>query len=231
MIKKHIVKAYSNELITLNKKVINMSKSSLNNLKKSIKYMIEKNTKNAKKLIQEDILIDQMEKEIENFSVKLLALRKPVAQDLRKVIACLKISSDIERLGDYASNICKYTISMSKTKQIPCVKIILTILKTIEKMFKKTMKAFIRSDSTSAINTWYQDEKIDEMYIKLLNNLLKCMIKDTKKIGTCTSLLFVTKQLERSGDHVANICEMIFYIEYGKPFMCNRTSHIKGKQN
>jgi phosphate transport system protein len=214
----HIVRAYDYDLDTLNKKILKMGMLSLDNLKLSIQCMINKDISNANKIIKEDYIIDNMEKDIESFTIRILALRKPVAQDLRRVVACLKISADIERLGDYAVSIAKRIIAIKNVQKLPAKNLILAMLQRIEEMFINSLHAFLESNSVQALHIWKQDEDVDDMYIDILRNLLTYMIEDVRNIGHCTQLLFIAKHLERAGDHVKNICEMTYYMVHGQAF-------------
>ena len=212
MTSKHIVRTYDNDLNRLNKKIIEMGECSLEHLKRSIQCLIDRDIQIAQQVIQEDPLIDKMEKDIESFVIKLLALRQPFAQDLRRVVACLKVSADIERIGDYASNISRRVIAMKDVHKLPALNTLSAILEKVENMFLQALESFSTADAKLAIIVWHQDESIDEMYIDLLRNLLTYMMEDPKNIGPCTQLLFIAKHLERSGDHITNICEMTYYM-------------------
>ncbi|MCP4923105.1 MAG: phosphate signaling complex protein PhoU [bacterium] len=218
MTTQHIVRAYDHDLNKLNNKIIEMGECSLNNLKRSIQCMIDRDIQTAQKLIQEDPLIDQMERDVEAFAVRILALRQPVAQDLRRVVACLKVSADIERLGDYAANIARRVIAMKDIQKLPATNSLAAMLEKIDDMFTKALEAFSKADAKAAVIIWHQDEGVDEMYIDLLRNLLTYMMEDPRNIGPCTQLLFIAKHLERAGDHVTNICEMTYYMVHGEPF-------------
>lgn len=220
----HIVKSYDTDLRKLKSLIIEMGGLVGLQLDAAIKCVISLDQVEADKVIQKDPVIDTYEKDIDGLAVKILALRHPVAKDLRTVISALKISSDLERIADYAANIAK----RSKQIEIPLPKSSLNLtLKMVESsqfMMKRALSAYIEDDLEMAIEVWRADNEIDEMYVSLLRELLTYMMENSKNIGSCTQLLFIAKNIERIGDHVTNIAEMIYYQVQGQPF-----SERKGK--
>lgn len=220
----HIVKSYDADLMKLKSLIIEMGNLVDLQLEASIKCVYSLDALEADKIIQKDPLIDTYEKDIDGLAVKILALRHPVAKDLRTVVSALKISSDLERIADYAANIAK----RSKQIEIPLPKsslnLTLKMVQAAQSMIKRALNAYIEDDVEMAIEVWRADNEIDEMYVSLLREVLTYMMENPKNIGSCTQLLFIAKNIERVGDHVTNISEMIYYQVHGQSF-----SERKGK--
>ena len=214
----HIVKSYDEDLIRLKLLVIEMGKEVQSQLNAALKCVHSLSKEEADAVIQNDPLIDKRERELDNFSVKILALRHPVAKDLRTVVSALKISSDLERIADYAANMAK----RSKQIETPLPKSSLTLtdkmVEACQIMLTSVLTAYHEDDVEKAMKVWRDDSSIDEMYTSLLREVLTYMMENPKNIGSCTQLLFIAKNIERVGDHLTNIAEMIYYQVYGEPF-------------
>lgn len=215
----HIVKSYDADLIRLKQLIGEMGAQVQTQLEAALKCVHSLSKEDAEAVIQNDPTIDRKEREIDNFSVKILALRHPVARDLRAVVSALKISSDLERIADYAANMAK----RSKQIDIPLPKSSLTLtdkmVEACQAMLAGVLDAYQGDDADKAVQVWHEDAAIDAMYTSLLRELLTYMMENPKNIGSCTQLLFIAKNIERVGDHVTNICEMIYYQVRGEPFL------------
>jgi phosphate transport system protein len=140
-----------------------------------------------------------------------------MAQDLREVIAALKISSDIERIGDYAANVAKRVLALTQLPQVRPLHAIPRMGRLTQEMLKEVLDAYVEHDVEKAIRVWERDEEVDEMYTSLFRELLTYMMEDPRNITPCTHLLFIAKNIERVGDHSTNIAETIHFLVRGKP--------------
>lgn len=211
----HIVKSYDDELQQLNNTIIEMGGLTESQISRSIQSVIKRDQRLAAHVIDEDDAVDDLNYKIDEQATRLLALRQPMAQDLRNVVAALKISSDLERIADYATNIAKRGVSLSPDTPLRPVHAIPRMAKLTQQMIKDALDAYIARDADKAVNVWYADREVDEMYVSLFRELLTYMIEDPRHITPCTHLLFIAKNIERIGDHVTNISETIYFLVHG----------------
>lgn len=214
----HIVKSYDEDLKFLNDKIKDMGKMAVSQLKRAIDAIIERNTSLALQIIETDPLIDQIEHEIDTFAIRMIALRQPVAKDLRHVVSALKVSSHIERIADYSTNIARRAITLATMPHTLSLHVISRMADLVQTMIKDVVQAYATGDDKKAHQVWNGDSEVDEMYLSYLRELLTYMMEDPRNIGPCTELLFVAKNLERIGDHATNIAESVHYFNYGEPF-------------
>jgi phosphate transport system protein len=154
--------------------------------------------------------------------MRLLALRQPMARDLRQSIAALKIASDLERIGDYAANVAKRSIALNQTPPVRPVYAVPRMGRLCQAMIKDMLDAYVERDADKALAVWLRDEELDEMYTSLFRELLTYMIEDPRNITACTHLLFIAKNLERVGDHTTNIAETLYFLVHGVPLAQTR---------
>jgi phosphate transport system protein len=149
-------------------------------------------------------------------TVRMLALRQPMAQDLREVVAAIKIASDIERIGDYAKNIAKRAIVLSTHAPLKPVASIPRMSQLALQIIKDVLDAYIEKDAEGARAAWRRDEEVDEMYNSVFREMLTYMMEDPRNIGPCTHLLFIAKNIERIGDHATNVAEIVYFLVHGR---------------
>jgi phosphate transport system protein len=149
--------------------------------------------------------------------MRVLALRQPVAGDLREVISALKISGELERMGDYAANIGKRVTALSLTVPFKLPAGIPRMGWLVQNIINEVMRAYLERDVGKAVAAWQKDEEVDETYSGLFRELLTYMMEDPRSISACTHLLFVAKNIERIGDHATNVAETIYYMVAGEP--------------
>ncbi|WP_085784188.1 phosphate signaling complex protein PhoU [Candidatus Nucleicultrix amoebiphila] len=223
----HIVKSYDEDLKFLNTKIRDMGKMAQQQLKKSIQAIVERNAALGTQIIESDPEIDKIEHDIDTFAIRMIALRQPVAKDLRHVVSALKVSSHIERIADYATNIARRAITLSAMPQILSPHVIIRMADVTGEMIRDVINAYIAGDDKKALQVWQRDTEVDEIYLSYLRELLTYMMEDPRNIGPCTELLFVVKNLERIGDHTTNIAEMVHYYTHGTSIQEKRP---KGKK-
>jgi phosphate transport system protein len=219
----HTVHSYDEELTVLNSKIAKMGGLAEKVLGQSFEALERRDPDLAADTIAEDDEIDQLQAEIEEQAVVMIARRQPMAYDLRQIMAALRISTDLERIGDLGKNIAKRAVAVV-TEQQP--KQLMLGLKHMGELslsqLKEVLDAFIERDAERALNVWYKDEEIDSMYNSLFRELLTYMMEDPRNIGLCTHLLFGAKNIERVGDHATNIAETVYYLVHGRPITDQR---------
>ena len=219
----HTVRSYEEELSLLNNKIAKMGGLTEKVLGQSFEALDRRDPDLAASTISMDDEIDQLQREIEEQTVVMIARRQPMAYDLRQIMAALRISGDLERIGDLGKNIAKRAVAVV-TEQQP--KQLMLGLKHMGELslnqLKEVLDAFIERDAERALSVWYNDEEIDAMYNSLFRELLTYMMEDPRNIGLCTHLLFGAKNIERVGDHATNIAETVYYLVHGRPITDQR---------
>lgn len=217
MTKDHIVKDFNEELSQLDNLLAEMGGLCEAQLSKAMEAMVKRDVDLASAVIEGDRRIDDLEKQVDSLAINLIALRQPMAADLRMIIASLKVANNLERVGDYAKNIGKRTIALSKSPVISNTANSIQRMSTmVEGMIKNALDALINRDSQRAKDVRISDQEVDQMHSSLFKELLTFMAEDPESISTCTHLLFVAKNLERVGDHVTSLAEQIVFIVEGE---------------
>jgi phosphate transport system protein len=217
MATEHIVKSYDQELAKLDNIVAEMGGLTESQLNSSMEAIIKRDADLAAVVIESDVRVDELEREVEALAVRLLALRQPMARDLRQIIAALKISTDLERIGDYATNVAKRSIALDQSPPVRPVYALPRMGRYAVGMIKDVLDAYVERDAEKAMAVWLRDEELDEMYTSLFRELLTYMIEDPRNITSGTHLLFMAKNLERIGDHTTNIAETLYFLVNGTP--------------
>lgn len=212
----HIVSSFDKELEKIHSIIMRMAGLTETQLSHAIEALCSMNIDLAKKVRQSDQLIDDMEVDIGNEVVRLIALRQPVADDLRSAVASLKIASELERVGDLAKNIAKRSIAISSARNFSSFGSTLRMSKTVQNIFKDAIDAFVNSDVNRAIEVWHRDGEVDEMHTSLFRELLTLMAGNPDSTTACTHMLFIVKNLERIGDHATNISEIAHFLHTGE---------------
>jgi phosphate transport system protein len=169
-----------------------------------------------------DARIDGMQVEIEERALKLLALRQPMAVDLRETLAAIKTAAELERIGDLAKNIAKRALVLNREPPIRLTQSLARMGKAAQNQLKQVLDAFSNRNAEEAETVWNRDGEIDEIYNSLFRELLTYMMEDPRTIGLCTHLLFVAKNIERSGDHCTNIAEVVYHMVRAHHLATNR---------
>jgi phosphate transport system protein len=169
----------------------------------------------AASVVAMDPKIDTEERAIEQFAVRLLALRQPVADDLRQVVAALKVITDLERIGDYAANIAKRSLVINKLSGQLALSGLGQMARLVQQNLKTVIDAVGEADPQKAVSVWRADQQVDDLYNTIFRELITYMMEDARNITACTHLLFIAKNLERIGDHATNIAELTFYAVTG----------------
>jgi len=199
----------------LNQEVVDMSEMVAAATSRSVKALADLDIAEAKKIIDEDLLINQKRWEIEEKCINLIALQQPVATDLREIIAVLNIITELERMGDYAEGIAKIAIILGGE---PLIRPLIFLPEMAEKavsMLKRSMQALVNRDAKAANAICNEDDEIDKLYDAAYHDLLMRMIKDPGVISKVTPLIWASHNLERIADRVTNICERIIFLATG----------------
>ena len=220
----HIVKSFEEELEQLSTNVSKMGGLAESQLQAAIESVTRRDLKLADLTVGRDQQLDDLELLIEAAAVQLIALRQPVALDLREAMSPIKIAADLERIGDLAKNISKRALVMFEGYEIPArlVQGLNRMGKLALAQLKLVLDAYAARDPELARKVWSSDEEIDEMYNSVFRELLTYMMEDPRTIGVCTHLLFVAKNIERIGDHATNIAETVSYLVTGQRIVEDR---------
>ena len=217
MASEHIIKSYDEELDRLNRIIVEMGGLAETQLAAAIEAVVRRDAELAANVIEGDHKVDQLERELDSLAVRLLALRQPMARDLREIVVALKIASDLERICDYAANVAKRSIALSQAPPIQPVYALPRMGRLALLLVKDVIDAYVERDPDKALAVWNRDEELDEMYASIFREFLTYMMEDPRNIGACTHLLFMAKNIERIGDHATNIAENLYYLVHGTP--------------
>ena len=213
----HIVKSYENELKRLRALMTEMGGMVENQVELAIQGVIQRDAAAAATAIDSDAAVDAMEHEAEHFVIRMLALRQPMAQDLRQIVSSLKMTTDLERIGDYAANVAKRSVVLSQFSLSFPLSGLAQMARLVQENLKMVVDAIGDGDTGKALQVWRSDAPIDDLYNTIFRELITYMMEDPRNITPCTHLLFIAKNLERIGDHATNIAETIYYAVLGEP--------------
>jgi phosphate transport system regulatory protein PhoU len=211
----HTVRSFDEQLKHLKHLIVQMGGFAEAGLDNAITALTRRDTALAQATVGSDSRLDELEQEVANLAVRILALRQPMASDLREIVSALKISSDLERMGDYAANVAKRAIAISQLPAVRPAGSIPRMARLVQAIIKDVLDAYVERDAERAVDAWRRDEEVDEMYTSIFRELLTYMMEDPRNISACTHLLFVAKNIERIGDHATNIAEIIHYLVLG----------------
>jgi phosphate transport system protein len=218
----HTVKSFDEELKRLMNLISQMGGLVETQVQDCIHSLAKRDSTIAERVIQGDLKIDGLEHDVNDLTVRMLALRQPLAEDLRRVVGALKISADLERIGDYAANISKRAVALNQVPPARPAAGIPRMGRMVQQILKEVLDAYVEQDAEKALLVWRRDEEVDEMYTSLFRELLTYMMEDPRNITPCTHLLFMAKNIERIGDHATNIAETLYYQVTGRPLTAER---------
>lgn len=211
----HIVKSFTEQLGALANAVAQMGGLTETQFMNAIEAIAKRDTKLAESAIGSDERLDRIQQTVEDQALKLLALRQPMAVDLRTTLAAIKIAYELERVGDLAKNIGKRALLLNREPPIRLTQSLARMGRQALSQLKSVLDAYSARDADAAKNVWLHDEEIDELYNSLFRELLTYMMEDPRTIGLCTHLLFIAKNIERAGDHATNIAETVYHMATG----------------
>ena len=208
----HTVRAYDEELDAITAELARMGGLAEAEVADAIRAISNRDVALAASVITRDARLDGLEMDIERRAVRLIALRQPVADDLRRTVAAMKISMNLERCGDLAKNIAKRALVITESEPVtPLTGSIERMGDLVTTRLKDVLDALAARDVERAVAVWMQDHEVDEHYESIFRELLTYMMGDPRMITACAHLLFVAKNLERIGDHATNIAEILHY--------------------
>ena len=213
--KPHIVKSYEEQLQLLKDTIVKMGAGVEKQLENAIKSLVKKDISLAEKSIKDDELIDKYELNIEEQVVNLIALRQPMAIDLRETVVALKVSSDLERIGDLAKNISKRLTKIGTDLPNDITKNFEIAGLKASKQVNAVLNSYLHRAKDTAENVWNSDEEIDQMTNANMEAAVKHLEKNKNDIQKVTQLLFMLKNIERIGDHATNIAEQVYFLITG----------------
>jgi phosphate transport system protein len=215
----HILKRFDEELERLNATINEMGGLTESQFAKALTAVRDRDTATAEEVIADDARVDALDTTVQDQTVKLLALRQPMAVDLRVVLSSIKIAAALERIADYAKNTAKRSIVLAQASPPPsAVAGIDRLGRLVRTALKDVLDAFADDDVAKAHSVWQRDEEIDQVYTGLFRELLTYMMEDPRTITACTHLMFMAKNIERAGDHVTNIAELVSFRSTGQNF-------------
>jgi phosphate transport system protein len=218
----HTLKAFDQDIDRLRALISQMGGLAEHAIGEAMRCLIQRDTEGALRVIENDKKLDALEIETERRAVQLIALRAPMAGDLRDVVAALKISGVVERIGDYAKNIAKRVPQLEGASKIEPVSLLPEMARIATSMVHDVLDAFVQRDAEVAVQVCKRDDAVDDFYDAIFRTLLTHMMENPHNIGHATQLLFVAKHRERVGDHATNIAEMVYYAATGQ-HMADRT--------
>ncbi|CAK0756500.1 Phosphate-specific transport system accessory protein PhoU homolog [uncultured Gammaproteobacteria bacterium] len=217
MTRDHIVKSFSVELRNLTNLIARMGGAAEAQIDAVIQAVVKRDIALAERVIKGDVQLDTYERDVDAEAIRLLALRQPMAQDLREILSALKVAADLERIGDHAANIAKRSLVLSQLPMVRPAAAIPRMGRLVSEILKDVLDAYTDRDLARATAAWRRDEELDELHTSLFREVLTYMMEDPRTITPCTHLLFMAKNLERIGDHATNIAETIHFMVVGAP--------------
>jgi phosphate transport system protein len=212
----HVVKSYDQELKRLRDLMTEMGGIVENQLALAAEAIVDRDAAAATRAVEQDPKVDALERQVEQFVIRLLALRQPMAGDLRQIVAALKITGDLERIGDYAANVAKRSIVLDQFTLPYSLAGLAHMARMVQENLKSTIDAVGEGDAGKAVEVWRSDQVIDDIYNAIFRELITYMMEDPRNITPCTHLLFIAKNLERIGDHATNVAETVYYAVKGE---------------
>ena len=212
----HTVKAFDDDLKQLRAIIAEMGGLAENGLHEAMRALVQRDTEAAMRVIEADNRIDLLELEVERAVVQLIALRAPMADDLREAVAALKIAGVIERIGDYGKNIAKRVAVIDRGGEIEPLSLLPEMGRIAGEMVNMVLDAFAARDPAKAVEVCARDKAVDDFYNSIFRTLLTHMMENPHTITQAAHLLFVAKNIERIGDHATNVAEMVYYAATGE---------------
>jgi phosphate transport system protein len=220
---KHIAKAFDNDLQELTRKVAELGGLAEKQVADAADAIVKRDVHLAERVVIGDASLDALQREIEEKAILTIARRQPMAVDLREIVGALRVSNDLERVGDLAKNNSKRVLEL--TGEFHPDK----LMRGVEHMnvlalgqLKRVLDSYVGRDLAAAHEVWSGDQEIDALCVAVFRELLTYMMEDPRNIGFCIHLMFCAKNIERIGDHTTNIAETVHYIIEGQPLMDER---------
>jgi phosphate transport system protein len=211
----HIVSGYDSDLNDLTTSLSNLGSLAEGMVSDAIRALDRRDDALAGAVIRRDDQANKLQTKIDNDAMRILALRNPMATDLRRTIGAIRVASDLERIGDLAEGIAKRAINLNDQSPMDVTRGVERMGRQVKAQLSAALDAFLRDDTKAAVQIWMADRDIDEVYNAVLRELLTFMVADPDRINASTALLFAAKNMERISDHTSNICEVIYFTRHG----------------
>ena len=212
----HTDKRYEEELKKLREEILYMGGLVEDQIQKSIKSLVDRDSKLAAVIIERDHEVNRLDVAIDELCIRLLALHQPAGRDLRFITTGLKITTDLERIGDMAVNICERALELNQEPQLKPYIDIPRMAQIAQRMIEQSLDAFVREDTDLALRVCKDDSEVDQLNAQIFREIITFMIENPQTISRATKISSVSKYLERIADHATNIAEMVVYMVKGK---------------
>ena len=212
----HMITAIDRERDELRALISQMGGHAENALREAVRCLMQRDLEGAARIVDQDHALDRMEVEAERMALQMIALRAPLADDLREAVAALKITGVVERIGDYAKNIAKRVPQLDRPSEIEPISLLPEMARIAAELVCDALDAFVERDPEKAERVCAGDQLVDDFYNSIFRALLTFMLESPHHIGPATHLLFIAKHIERIGDHATNIAEMVYFAATGE---------------
>ena len=212
----HIVQGYDEDLNTLTSALSQMGGQVESMIVDAVRAIKKRDSNLAKEVIERDAIVNALQEQIDADALRMLALRHPMAADLRRVVGAIRAANDLERIGDLAEGIARRAMTINQSEKLDLSSGVARMGKLVKAQLKSALDALLNEDADQAVDVWLQDQDVDALYASLFRELLTYMMEDHRNIQACTGLLFVAKNLERVGDHATNIAEIVYFSVHGR---------------
>ncbi|MBZ9687786.1 phosphate signaling complex protein PhoU [Clostridium estertheticum] len=214
-------KVFEASLEELHNDLIRMGSMVEKQIHDCIEALVSQNAEKAEKIMENDDIVDALEREIEDKAIRLIAMQQPLAIDLRNIFTTTKIVTDLERMADYAVDVAKITVRLKDEKYIKQLIDIPRMAEIVILMIKDSLDAYVAGDVEKAYEVCKRDDQVDDIYKEIFTELLQLMFKNQETVNQATQFLFICKWLERIADHTTNICEWTIYLVTGEKVNLN----------
>ena len=216
MLAQHTDKRYDEDLKKLREDILYMGGLVEDQIQKAVNSLVERDSPLAETIIERDHEVNRLDVEIDDVCIRLLALHQPAARDLRFITTALKITTDLERIGDMAVNICERALELNTEPQLKPYIDIPRMAQTSERMIRESLDAFVREDTDLALKVCKDDQEVDDLNSQIFRETISFMIEDPHTINRAMKISSISKYLERIADHATNIAEMVVFMVKGK---------------
>lgn len=212
----HTDKRYEEELKKLREDILYMGGLVEDQIQKAVRSLVNRDSPLAEAIIERDHEVNHLDVEIDDLCIRLLALHQPAGKDLRFITTGLKITTDLERIGDIAVNICERALELNLEPQLKPYIDIPRMARIAERMIRESLDAFVREDTDLALKVCKDDQEVDDLNGQIFRETISFMIEDPHTINRAMKITFISKYLERIADHATNIAEMVIFMVKGK---------------
>jgi phosphate transport system protein len=212
----HTDKKYEEDLKKLREEILYMGGLVEDQIQKAVKSLVDRDSDLAKLIIERDHEVNRLDVDIDDICIRLLALHQPAGRDLRFITTGLKITTDLERIGDMAVNVCERALELNLEPQLKPYIDIPRMARIAQRMIRESLDAFVREDTELALKVCKNDDEVDQLNAQIFRETLTFMIENVQTISRATKISSVSKYLERIADHATNIAEMVIFMVKGK---------------